>query len=144
MSGRDLGAATVMFHTAVADRMGLSVTDHKCLDLARRAPGPVTAGRIAELSGLSTGAVTGVIDRLERANYVRRVRDPHDRRKVLVEVLPQDHDKYSWMFQGLRDACEKAVQEHTPEEIELIIGYVVRMTETLHTETKRLQEREGG
>ncbi|MCP3800099.1 MarR family transcriptional regulator [Allokutzneria sp. A3M-2-11 16] len=144
MCGRALSAATVMFHTAVADRMGLSVTDHKCLDLARRAEGPVTAGRIAELSGLSTGAVTGVIDRLERAKFVRRVRDPHDRRKVLVEVLPKDTDKYSWIFQGLRDACERAVREHGEDEIELIISYLTRMTETLHSETKRVREYEEG
>ncbi|WP_246843177.1 MarR family winged helix-turn-helix transcriptional regulator [Allokutzneria sp. NRRL B-24872] len=144
MCGRALSAATVMFHTAVADRMGLSVTDHKCLDLARRAEGPVTAGRIAELSGLSTGAVTGVIDRLERAGFVRRVRDPHDRRKVLVEVLAKDAGEHAWMFQGLRDACEKAVQQHGAEEIELIISYLTEMTETLHRETMRVRDHDNG
>ncbi|GAA3993465.1 MarR family transcriptional regulator [Allokutzneria multivorans] len=144
MCGRALSAATVMFHTAVADRMGLSVTDHKCLDLARRAEGPVTAGRIAELSGLSTGAVTGVIDRLERARFVRRVRDPHDRRKVLVEVLAKDAGEHAWMFQGLRDACEKAVQQHSAGEIEVIISYLTEMTETLHAETKRVRDHDNG
>src|SRR5262249_45506440 len=73
---------SVMFHAGVAEQLGLPAPDNKCLALAARGGQPMTAGRIAELSGLSTGAVTGVIDRLERAGYVRRVRDPHDRRKV--------------------------------------------------------------
>src|SRR5688572_7357764 len=96
---REHSALTVMFHARVAEQMGLSATDEKCLDLAMRAEGPLTAGRIAELSGLSTGAVTGVIDRLERAGYVRRVRDPHDRRKVLVEVTVGDLDKFGEPFE---------------------------------------------
>ena len=96
---REQSALTVMFHTKVAERMGLSATDEKCIDLAMRAEGPLTAGRLAELSGLSTGAVTGVIDRLERAGFVRRVRDPHDRRKVLVEVTVGDVEKFGQLFE---------------------------------------------
>src|SRR5690348_11776952 len=83
---RELSTVMVLFHSRIAEQMGLSGTDHKCLELVLRSAEPITAGRIAQLSGLSTGAVTGVIDRLEQRGFVRRVRDPHDRRKVLVEV----------------------------------------------------------
>src|SRR5687768_1898236 len=100
---RETSAFTVLFHTRLAERMGLSPTDEKCLDLAVRARGPITAGKIVELSGLSTGAVTGVIDRLERAGYVRRVRDPHDRRKVLVEVTAADGGRVDHLSAGARE-----------------------------------------
>ncbi|MFJ1760870.1 MarR family transcriptional regulator [Amycolatopsis sp. NPDC088138] len=70
-------------------RSSRSVTERHVLNVAAsHPPGTLTAGRIARLTGLSTGAVTGVLDRLERAGFVRRARDRDDRRKVLVELLP--------------------------------------------------------
>src|SRR5262245_581834 len=83
---RQLSAATILFHQAVADRLGMNITDHKCADTLSRT-GPITAGELAQRTGLTTGAITGVIDRLERAGFVRRVRDPHDRRRVIVEPV---------------------------------------------------------
>jgi DNA-binding MarR family transcriptional regulator len=70
---------------AVADFLGVNRTDVLCLDILARL-GTVTAGRLAEESRFTTGAITAVIDRLERAGYVRRLRDPADRRRVLVET----------------------------------------------------------
>src|SRR5919201_431152 len=83
MAGRELSAHTVMFHTAVVQRLHLHVSDHKAFDfILRRGPG--SAGELAKITGLTSGAVTGVIDRLEKAGFVERVPDPEDRRKVLV------------------------------------------------------------
>src|SRR6266567_8630524 len=107
--GRQLSQATVLFHAQIAEHVGLSATDHKCLDLAVQAERPLTAGQIADLSGLSTGAVTGVIDRLERAGFVRRVRDPHDRRKVLVEVSKGSLARYGDAYDGLWTALDKTM-----------------------------------
>src|SRR4051812_25029573 len=83
---RQLSAATIMFHQAVADRLGLNVTDHKCVDLLQR-NGPLTAGELAQHTGLTTGAITGVIDRLEKAGFVRRAEDANDRRRVIIEPI---------------------------------------------------------
>src|SRR5215467_14448614 len=83
---REMSAATIMFHQAVADRLGMNVTDHKCADILSRT-GPITAGELAERTGLTTGAITGVIDRLAKAGFVRRAKDPHDRRRVIIEPL---------------------------------------------------------
>ncbi|GHH55237.1 MarR family winged helix-turn-helix transcriptional regulator [Lentzea cavernae] len=127
---REQSALTVMFHARVAEQMGLSATDEKCLDLAMRADGPLTAGRIAELSGLSTGAVTGVIDRLERAGYVRRVRDPHDRRKVLVEVTVGDVDKFGAPFEKARDSLVEVLGHFDGAELQVIERYLQLQIET--------------
>src|SRR5690349_6128631 len=83
--GRELSARTVLFHQAVAERLGIGSTDHKCLDIAARASTdqPLTAGQLAELTGLTTGAITGVLDRLEKAGFIRREKHPHDRRQVV-------------------------------------------------------------
>src|SRR5882757_348661 len=92
--GRDFIAAVVVFHEEVGRRLGLSATDRKCLDLICR--GPVTAGGLARYTGLTTGAITGMIDRLVAAGYAERTPDPVDRGRIWVsrragvldEVLP--------------------------------------------------------
>ncbi|GLY69155.1 MarR family winged helix-turn-helix transcriptional regulator [Amycolatopsis taiwanensis] len=121
--GREMSTLSVLRHARIADQMGLSGTDHKALDLAARAEGPLTAGRIAQLTGLSTGAVTGVIDRLERAGFVRRVRDTEDRRKVLVEILPVDEEKYAPLFESAMVATEKVLVRFSPAERAAIERY---------------------
>ena len=85
---RHLATATILFHQAIADRLGMHLTDHKCGDILVQT-GPITAGELAERTGLTTGAITGVIDRLEKAGFVRRVKDPDDRRRVIIEPLPE-------------------------------------------------------
>lgn len=75
--------AVVLFHHAVAERMGLGPTDHKCLDLLRER-GTITGSELAAITGLTTGAITGVVARLEQAGYVRRESDPHDGRKQIL------------------------------------------------------------
>ncbi len=79
--------AVVLFHHAVAERLGLGPTDHKCLDLLRER-GTITGSELAAITGLTTGAITGVVARLKQAGYVRRESDPHDgRRQILRPAL---------------------------------------------------------
>ncbi|ALG06016.1 MarR family winged helix-turn-helix transcriptional regulator [Kibdelosporangium phytohabitans] len=117
---REMSGLTVLFHSRIAEQMGVSATDYKCLDIAMRVDEPLTAGQIAKMSGLSTGAVTGVIDRLEKHGFVRRVRDPHDRRKVLVEVTKMDETKYAHMFMGAMESMHNVLSRFTPEEREVV------------------------
>src|SRR6516164_10836431 len=77
--------AVVLFHQAIAERLGLGPTDHKCLDLLRER-GALTGSELAAITGLTSGAITGVVARLERAGYVRREPDPHDGRKQIVHL----------------------------------------------------------
>ena len=132
--GRESSTLSVLRHTRIAEQMGLSGTDHKALDLAARAEGPLTAGRIAQLTGLSTGAVTGVIDRLERAGFVRRVRDEVDRRKVLVEILPFDEEKYAPLFSSAMIAMEQVLERYSPAERVVAERFMRDLIETMRTE----------
>ena len=122
--GREMSTMTVLFHTRIAEQMGLSGTDHKCLELAMRSREPLTAGQIAQLSGLSTGAVTGVIDRLEARGFVRRVRDPHDRRKVLVEFSEFPEGKFDHLFKAALDTTENVLSRFEPAEWDVIERYL--------------------
>src|SRR5438094_10452311 len=75
--------ASVLFHHAVAERLGLGPTDHKCLDLLRER-GKMTGSELAATTGLTSGAITGVVARLERTGYLRREADRHDGRRQLL------------------------------------------------------------
>src|SRR5258707_10609404 len=77
--------AVVLFHHAVAERLGLGPTDHKCLDLLRER-GAMTGSDLGAITGLTSGAITGVVARLERAGYLRREPDPHDGRKQILHL----------------------------------------------------------
>jgi DNA-binding MarR family transcriptional regulator len=81
-------AANEAFDDVACEKLGINRTDLRCLNIVDN-QGPITAGRLADLSGLTTAAVTAVLDRLERAGYARRVRDQPDRRQVIVELTPR-------------------------------------------------------
>ncbi|SFQ04435.1 DNA-binding transcriptional regulator, MarR family [Amycolatopsis arida] len=137
--GRQLGLATVMFHAVIAEQVGLSVTAHKCLDLVARANGPLTVGRIAELSGLSTGAATGVVDQLERQGYVRRVRDAQDRRRVLVELCPHAIGELGPRFGQFRSEVDKLAARFARDELVTILRFLDEAVHLLRMETGRMR-----
>lgn len=139
---RELSSRTVMFHQAVADRLGLSAADHKCLDLIQRhgADGRMTPGRVAELTGLTSGAVTGVLDRLESAGFVWREKDPGDRRQILVHVRRERIMEAAELFEPIRIAAEAICAEYTPVELERIMGFIRKCTEATIQATEALQQ----
>jgi DNA-binding MarR family transcriptional regulator len=132
--GREGSTLTVLRHARIAERMGLSGTDHKAFDLVSQAEGPLTAGRIAELTGLSTGAVTGVVDRLEKVGLVRRVRDLEDRRKVLVEVVPGAAERFAPLFESAFGALRDTLEQFSPAERKVIERYQNVILEQLRAE----------
>ncbi len=138
--GRRLSARTLLFHQAVAERLGLNPTDLKCLDLAR-AELDITAGKIAELTGLTTAAVTTVIDRLERSGLVRRERDPVDRRKVIVRTVAERAAEVGQLFESLDQAMRQLFARYTNAELTLIHGFAVRLDEIMLAETLKLRDR---
>jgi DNA-binding MarR family transcriptional regulator len=115
--------ATDRFDQAVAEAMGLNRTDMRCLDVIER-EGPVPAGRLAEVTGLTSGAITTVLDRLERADYARRVHDSADRRRVLVELTPQARKHAGEFYLPHAEASEEIYERYTREQLELLLGFV--------------------
>ncbi|MBM6403563.1 MarR family transcriptional regulator [Phycicoccus sp. CSK15P-2] len=136
--GRALSTAVVMFHEAVGRRLGLSAVDQRALALVHRT-GPVTAGRLAQETGLTPGAVTGLLDRLESRGLVHRAVDPDDRRRVLVSPAASP-DGADDAFEGLRREMAEVMAGFRPEEAQVIGEYVRRTVEVLRRQTRLLSE----
>jgi DNA-binding MarR family transcriptional regulator len=133
-------AATDRFDQAVADALGLNRTDMRCLDVIH-AEGPVTAGRLAAATGLSTGAITTVIDRLERAGYARRVRDEADRRRVLVEVAPEVREGSAEFYRPHMEHSERLYRRYTEDQLRLLLEFTREGRELNEREAARLERR---
>jgi DNA-binding MarR family transcriptional regulator len=136
-AGREHSDATVLFHAAVAAELGLNPTDHKAMSLLER-EGPMTAGEIAERTGLATASVTALVDRLEQRGFVRRVRDPDDRRRVIVEPLPEGVARFSPFFESPGRSLSWLFQRYSAEELRVILDFLGRSTERLRDETTKL------
>jgi DNA-binding MarR family transcriptional regulator len=116
-------SATDRFDQAVADAIGLNRTDMRCLDVIDR-EGPIPAGRLADATGLTTGAITTVLDRLERAGHARRVRDAGDRRRVLVELTPEARRHANSFYAEHVALAESLYQRYNEQQLELLLGFV--------------------
>jgi DNA-binding MarR family transcriptional regulator len=136
---RQLSAATILFHQAVADRLGMNITDHKCAEILART-GPITAGDLARRTGLTTGAITGVIDRLERGGFVGRVRDPHDRRRVIVEpVVKRMEQAIAPLFESMGRAAAELCARYSTEELAAIHDFTTRCQQMAIDEAGKLR-----
>lgn len=137
-ASKRLSTQTVFFHQAVAKFLGLNITDHKCLDIVL-GMGRATAGQLAELTGLTTGAITSVINRLEKAGFVRRVKDPSDRRIVWVEPVPSRLEPMREVFAPLGEAMAELYSRYSSDELRLILDYVERSAQVLARQAERLK-----
>ncbi|MBD3881606.1 MarR family transcriptional regulator [Phormidium tenue FACHB-886] len=137
--GRELSTQTILFHAAIAERLGLNPTDHKALDLICREEN-MTAGRLAELTRLTTGAVTGIVDRLEKAGFVQRVRPQSDRRQVLIQLIPENVEKIHDLFESMSQAVMTLTEQYSDRDLAVIHDYLTRSIQTVQVETAKLQE----
>ena len=137
---REMSTETIMFHQAVADVLGLYITDHKCLDLLYRF-GAMAAGKLTELTGLTTGAVTGIIDRLEEAGYVRRTDDPKDRRRTIVEPIRNKklERKIELIFIPLHERMHKLLSSYSDTELAFLLDATTEFTDQTREESKKLR-----
>jgi len=138
---RRVGIVTVMFHQMMAEKLGLNATDSRAFSILADT-GPIPAGRLAELTGLSTGAVTTIIDRLEKAGYVRRESDPADRRRVIVApVEDTERDRQIQLIvQRMMAPLADRMSKYSDAELELILDFLDTGVEFLREQTVQLRD----
>lgn len=125
---REQSTQTILFHAFIAEQLGLNPTDHKALDIIIKSD-EITAGQLAEVTRLTTGAITGVIDRLEKAGFVRRVFDKNDRRRVIIQFVPESEEKLLTVFKPLKKKSKSILENYNDEELAIIADFIERMIE---------------
>jgi len=133
-----LVADGLTFHMAVADRLGLSLADLRYLQLIASGE-PATAGDISVRTGLTSGAVTRMVDRLEQAGYVQRTGDTTDRRRVVVVPTPHTMERIGSMYQGMAAAWRELLSAYTEEQLEIVLDLFQRMRGIGQREAERLR-----
>ena len=135
---RRSSAQGVIFGQTVASRVGISSSDLECLDFLNL-EGRVTAGRLAEVTGLTTGAITGVVDRLEKAGLVRRERDDHDRRKVFIATVPENVAKVGRFYEHMRRMILKDWETLSDADLRLLLRFMAQGYKTMLAATEELK-----
>ena len=127
------------FDQAIADHVGMNRTDMRCLDLIDQAGG-MTAGELARAAGLTSGAVTAVIDRLEKAGMARRVADPSDRRRVRLEVTPRLWEQTGPLMTPFLAESQAILDDYSTEELERFAEFLNRVIEVQGKYIERIRE----
>ena len=135
--GRDHSDATVLFHANVAGMLDLHPTDYKVLGILVRS-GPLSAGVIARLSGLAPASVTNLIDRLEQKGFARRVADPADRRRVMVEAVGERLTSARSLLASTRRSLAQLYDRYSERDLAVIADFLQHNAERLRAETSKL------
>ena len=136
---RESGNQDDAFDNLAAQRLGVNETDLHCLNIIENSGG-LTAGELAAQAGLTTGAVTGVIDRLEKAEFARRVHDPGDRRRVKLEVTPKFYARANKIWGPVAaDWAARLGGRFTADELERVIDFLRTTNELSREHLERLR-----
>ena len=127
------------FDQAIADHLGMNRTDMRCVDLIDQAGG-MTAGELARAAGLTTGAVTAVVDRLERAGMARRVADPDDRRRVRIETTPKLWELTGPLMGPFIAESQSILDDYSTEELERMSEFLRRVIDVQSRHIERIRD----
>src|SRR6266516_1076555 len=128
---RRTGALMQLMGQAAADRIGINNTDLNCLNILSFS-GHMTAGELAKATGLSTASITGVIDRLEEAGFVRRERDPADRRRGVVRLVTERvASDVATVFLPMVRAWQRLAEQYSDDELRLIVAFYGQLEQVL-------------
>ena len=126
------------FDQAIADHLGMNRTDMRCIDLIDQAGG-MTAGELAKAAGLTSGAVTAVVDRLQKAGMAKRVSDPTDRRRVRIEVTPRLWELTGPLMVPFFEESQAILDDYTTEELARFAEFLRRVIEVQSRHTDRIR-----
>jgi DNA-binding MarR family transcriptional regulator len=140
---RQYSIGTVLFHQAVGQLLGVNVTDMKCLDIMTL-KGSASPSELAEHTGLSTGATTAMLDRLENAKLIERRPHPTDRRATLVVLSQEAMRKLPAMFESLAKVMETLVLGYSEKELKVLVDFFAKVDVLWKEEREKLQTRYGG
>ena len=140
MGAREYGISTVLFRHVVGETLGVNVTDMECLALIFF-KGLATPSELARYTGLTSGATTAMLDRLERARLIERRPNPEDRRGTLIVLTNERTEELDSIFAASRKAIDKLTSSYSESELKIIADYFSRLVMVWEEERERLRQR---
>ena len=140
MGAREYGISTVLFRQAVGQSLGVNATDMECLALILF-KGLASPSELAQYTGLTSGATTAMLDRLEKAHLIERRPNPQDRRGTLIVLTNERTEEIGAMFASGREAIDKVTSSYSEEELEVIADYFGRLVSVWEVEREKLKQR---
>jgi len=137
VAARYNGISSVLFRNTIARKLGLNITDGECLNLLT-IKGVSTPTELARYTGLTSGSTTAMLDRLERAQFIRRKANPDDRRGVLIEITKKWTETAGPLVRGVQQAHSELIASYSDEELETIADFLTRFTKNVIEHTKMI------
>ena len=138
-AARDNGISSVLFRKAVARKLGLNITDWECLSILS-IKGISTPTELARYTGLTSGSTTAMLDRLERAQFIRRKTNPDDRRGVLIEITKNWTETTEPLVRSVQQAHAELIASYSDKELETIADFLTRFTSNVIENIKMIEE----
>jgi DNA-binding MarR family transcriptional regulator len=145
---RQFIAGAILYNQMIAERLGIHTTDHQLmnfvelLDNSESGQG-VRPGDLARLSGLSTGGVTVALDRLERGGFIRRERNPQDRRSVLIRMTPEARSKAQALYKSVNEVMAAIFSGYSDEQLRIIVDFFAKTNAARVASNRLAQEHRG-
>lgn len=140
MAAREYGISTVLFRHAVGEMLGVNVTDMECLALIFF-KGLATPSELARYTGLTSGATTAMLDRLEKARLIERRPNPEDRRGTLIALTDERTEEIGALFASGREAIDQLTASYSESELKIIADYFIRLVTVWEGEREKLKGR---
>lgn len=138
IAARDQGISSVLFRNAMGRKLGVNVTDSECLGYLT-VKGAATPTEIARYTGLTTGSTTAMLDRLEKAGFIKRMPNPDDRRGLIIAVNKNWTEKVAPLVAGVQQAQRELMASYSAEKLEIIVDYLTHFTEKVKEHTAKIE-----
>ena len=135
--GQTASTETALFHQKAAERYGMGITEMKALSVLMQ-EGDMAAGELAVRLNLTTGAVTNLLDRLEKRKAIRRLADPSDRRKVIVQANLKAWQKAGNIYESIGETFDELARNYTTEDLEFLVEFYKQSIELTKREITKL------
>lgn len=142
LAARAYGISNVLFRNVIAERLGLNVTDLECLGLLYHR-GLASPSELSSHTGLTSGATTAMLDRLEKSGLIERRPNPDDRRGTLIALVKAGQERIAPWFAEARAAQDSLVADYSDRDLQLIAAFLERFASLMEAERRRLQPRSG-
>ena len=138
-AARDNGISSVLFRNAIARKLGLNIADYECLSLIS-IRGISTPTELAHYTGLTSGSMTAMLDRLESAQYIQRKANPDDRRGVLIEITQKWTETAEPLVRSVQQAHAELIASYSDSQLETIADFLRRFTNNVIENTKKIEK----